>query len=62
MHNFEPYTYVKHFSAIILKSTLKYFVFQDDLQLYSKRADSELIGFVDMGEECNKLYNLRHGK
>jgi hypothetical protein len=33
---------------------------QPDLQLYSKRVDCKLSGFIDMGEECNFLYQERH--
>jgi len=35
---------------------------QEDLQIYSKSADSKLIGFPDLGPEGDAIYDMSHGK
>lgn len=37
-------------------------MFQEDLQVTCKRSDADLVGFIEMGPECDALYYLRHCK
>ena len=37
-------------------------ILQEDLQFYSKKADTKLLGFVDLGKEAQTLHDMKHGK